>query len=101
MSVCFKQLYFTLGAVFSPKIGERRGDDILAFINGSLCEKCTYKSLKKLGKCEPILCVYGALNLVASELYSRAKSDTLIQTHPTFEVSCDENTSQDENKGQQ
>lgn len=54
--------------------------------------------MKKLGKCEPILCVYGALNLVASELYSRAKSDTLIQTHPTFEVSCDENILQDENK---
>ena len=99
MFVCFKQSNFTLGVASSPKIGERRGDDILAFISGSLCEQCTYKSMKELGRCEPILCVYGALNLVASELYSHAKSDALVQSRPTFEVSCDENTSQNENKG--
>lgn len=98
MFVCFKQLSCTLGVAFSPKIGERRGDDILAFISGSLCENCVYKSLKKTRKCEPILCVYGALNLVARELYSHAKSDALVQSHPTFVVGCEENISQDENK---
>lgn len=63
------------------------------------CDECAYIAVKATGGCNPLLCVYGALNRIAKMLYEDEKVDSEIQSSPTFIVEAEPEESRDEKLG--
>ena len=62
----------------------------------SPCDECSYKMLRISGQCTPLHCMYGLLNQLSKQLWNCGESGTLIDSHPTFIVSADDDNRGDE-----